>query len=143
MRFLALHVDFFKSTVTQRGRSRMVEEVTQKETELQEGLVILVCTEKEDEAAPSRVAERAAAELLSLARQLKVQRAVLHPFAHLFCQPSEPQVAIQILDRVCQQLQGAGIATVRTPFGWFNTLELRAKGHPLSRVARMVTAGDA
>jgi threonyl-tRNA synthetase len=27
---------------------------------------------------------------------------------------------------------------VRTPFGWFNTLDIQAKGHPLSRVARVI-----
>ena len=33
------------------------------------------------------------------------------------------------------------LQTYRTPFGWFSTLQIDAKGHPLSRVARIVTAG--
>lgn len=35
-------------------------------------------------------------------------------------------------------LHVAGHTVTRTPFGWFNTLDLQAKGHPLSRVARSV-----
>ena len=31
----------------------------------------------------------------------------------------------------------------RTPFGWFNILDIRAKGHPLSRVARTIGAEEA
>jgi len=32
-----------------------------------------------------------------------------------------------------------GFEALRTPFGWFNTLELKAKGHPLSRIAKKIT----
>ena len=35
-------------------------------------------------------------------------------------------------------LRERGIEAIRTPFGWFNTLEMKAKGHPLSRVARVI-----
>jgi hypothetical protein len=31
----------------------------------------------------------------------------------------------------------------RTPFSWLNALEIRAKDHPLSRVARTVSAKEA
>jgi hypothetical protein len=31
-----------------------------------------------------------------------------------------------------------GYAVEQSAFGWFNRLEIKAKGHPLSRVARQV-----
>ena len=86
------------------------------------------------------MAERASAEIASLAAQLKAATVVLHPFAHLFAELAAPQLAIDILSRTQQALTRAGLATIRTPFGWFNALQIDAKGHPLSRVARTVTA---
>jgi threonyl-tRNA synthetase len=75
-----------------------------------------------------------------LTEQLKVRTVVLHPFAHLFAALSTPEVAIEVLSRTQQELVAAGLCCYRTPFGWFNTLQIDAKGHPLSRVARSVTA---
>ncbi|MER3406462.1 MAG: hypothetical protein C4289_15920 [Chloroflexota bacterium] len=63
---------------------------------------------------------------------------VLHSFAHLFAELAEPTTAVQVLDLVRARLEQQGYAVTRTPFGWFNTLEIKAKGHPLSRVARTV-----
>ena len=50
---------------------------------------------------------------------------------------AEPGTPIE----TCPRCGGSGQlrAVTRTPFGWFNTLEIRAKGHPLSRVARTIT----
>jgi threonyl-tRNA synthetase len=31
-----------------------------------------------------------------------------------------------------------GYNTLRPPFGWFNEIELKAKGHPLSRISRII-----
>ena len=49
-------------------------------------------------------------------------------------------VAIDVLSRTQQALSAASLRAYRTPFGWFNTLQIDAKGHPISRVARMVNA---
>jgi hypothetical protein len=77
-----------------------------------------------------------------IATQLKVATIILHPFAHLFGELSAPEVAINVLSCTQQALINAGLQTYRTPFGWFNTLQIDAKGHPLSRVARIVTADE-
>ncbi len=42
------------------------------------------------------------------------------------------------LKNVAYSLEVKGYVVVRIPFGWFNELEMRAKGHPLSRIARMI-----
>ncbi len=62
----------------------------------------------------------------------------LHSFAHLFVELSSPQVARQVLDRIQAMLAEQGYAVEQSAFGWFNRLEIKAKGHPLSRVARQV-----
>lgn len=140
MRFLAWHVDYFKCRITEKGRSPVVEEYDDPETVAAEALLVLASVEKEDEAAPERVAAKAVAEIAAHASNLKAQTVVLHPFAHLFGQLSRPAVAVQVLKIIEEGLRARGLVVFRTPFGWFNTLEIQAKGHPLSRIARTVNA---
>jgi len=142
MRFLAWHVDYFRCCVTERGRSPLVEAYDDPETVAEDALLVLASVEKEDEAAPEAVARRATAEIAAHAANLKVQIVVLHPFAHLFGQLSQPAVAVQVLQLVEEGLRSEGLTAIRTPFGWFNTLDIRAKGHPLSRVARTVSVEE-
>lgn len=140
MRLLIWHVNSFSSTVTQKGRSPLVEAVPpgERTTAVGEALLVLASVERGDERAPELVAGGAASEIDALARQLKVGTVVLHSFAHLFAELAEPATAVQVLDLVRARLEQQGYAVRRTPFGWFNTLEIKAKGHPLSRVARIV-----
>jgi threonyl-tRNA synthetase len=140
MRFLILHVNSFCCTVTTKGRSKVYETFENPITRVEEALIILTSVERGDERAPDVVAKRAGAEIVKLAEQLKVKTVVLHPFAHLFAELGTPEVAIDVLSRTQQELTNAGLHSYRTPFGWFNTLQIDAKGHPLSRVARSVTA---
>jgi len=140
MRFLVLHVNSFCCTITTKGRSKVYEEYDDPVTRVDEALVILASVEQGDERAPERVARQASAEIVKLAAQLKVTTAVLHPFAHLFAVLSTPEVAIDVLCRTQQTLTDAGLHVYRTPFGWFNALQIDAKGHPISRVARIVSA---
>jgi len=110
-----------------------------KTTEVSEALLVLATVEKTD-LMPEKVSEKVVVEIAQLARKLKVGTVVLHPFAHLFGDLSSPEVAVKTLKLIEEGLTREGFKVVRTPFGWFNTLELRAKGHPLSRVARIVVA---
>ena len=118
-----------------------MEEYDDPETVAEDALLVLASVEKGDEAAPEMVARRAAAEIAAHAASLKVKTIVLHPFAHLFGKLSRPATAVRVLQAVEEGLRAKGLVVARTPFGWFNTLDIRAKGHPLSRVARIITAG--
>lgn len=138
MRFVMMHVNRFRSCITEKGRSKTVEPPDPRETSVGESLVVLVSVEAGDEENPGEAAQRAAAEIEKNARNLKVGTIVLHPFAHLFAELGPPEAAIGIMDRVRDILTERGLDAVRTPFGWFNTLEIDAKGHPYSRVARKV-----
>jgi len=142
VRFLILHVNNFCCTITTKGRSKVYEEYEDPVTRVEEALVVLASVERGDERAPALVAQRTGMEIIKLAIQLKVTTVVLHPFAHLFAELSAPEAAIDMLSRTQQELINAGLQSYRTPFGWFNTLQIDAKGHPLSRVARIVTADN-
>ncbi len=134
MRLLKLHMDYFQSKITKKGRSKVVENFTNPETTVHEALIVLTSVEKRDETSPGLVSEKAVEEVAKLAHNLKVRTIVLHPFAHLFGTLSNPRTAIEVLKMVEEKLSKRGFHVIRTPFGWFNTLELKAKGHPLSRV---------
>jgi threonyl-tRNA synthetase len=140
MRILMLHVDHFSSTITEKGRSKIVEIPASKTFVVEEALLILVSVEKQDELNPDHVAKKAVDEISKLANQLKVRVIVLHPFAHLFAEMSSPEIALETLKFAEEGLIQCGFNVTRTPFGWFNTLELKAKGHPLSRVARIISS---
>ena len=143
MRLLILHVDRFAYTVTDAARSRLREPVTEPTHAVEEGLLALASVEQVDAAAPDEVAERAATEIALLAGQLGAVRVVLHPFAHLFGEPSAPAVAVAVLDATKVRLEAAGFDVHRSPFGWFTRWDLQAKGHPLSRVGRIVRPAGA
>ena len=137
MRLLIWHVDSFAAEPTERGRSR-VADAQPPTVNIGEGLVVFAQSEKADEAEPEAVADRAAEAIARVASQLKVTTVALHSFAHLFGDLSDPAVARQVLHAVQGRLEARDLTVAQTAFGWFNRLDLRAKGHPLSRQARQV-----
>lgn len=137
MRLLIWHVDGFAAEPTERGRSRVADAVPPT-VSIADGLVVFAQGEKTDEAEPDAVAERAAEAIGRVAAQLKVTTVVLHSFAHLFGELSDPAVARSVLHTTQARLEARGLTVHQTAFGWFNRLDLRAKGHPLSRQARQV-----
>lgn len=141
MRVLIWHCDRFKSEVTEKGRSPLREEITGRIIETANCLLVYTACEKCDEADPQTVVDRAMAEITKLARQLKVETIVVHSFAHLFVELASAQTAFDMLKGLEAKLCDEGFTAFRTPFGWFNTLEIKAKGHPISRVAREIRAG--
>ncbi len=140
MRLLMLHVDYFKCEITEKGRSKLVEEYKSPVTEVKEAVIVLSAVEKQDGTNYEEVAGKVANAIAEIADKLKTKTIVLHPFAHLFGELAAPQIAIEALKIIESNLVQKGFNVIRTPFGWFNTLEFKAKGHPLSRVARIITA---
>ncbi len=137
MRLLIWHVDGFVAEPTERGRSPVADAEPQT-VRVEDALVAFAAVEKKDEAEPEATAERAAAAIAQVAKQLGARTIVLHSFAHLFVELSTPAIAQQALAATQTRLEADGYSVSQTAFGWFNRLELRAKGHPLSRVARQV-----
>ncbi|HEX9035933.1 MAG TPA: threonyl-tRNA synthetase editing domain-containing protein [Ktedonobacterales bacterium] len=137
MRLLIWHVDSFTAEPTERGRSKIADSEPQVAT-VTDGLVVFAAVEKSDEADVEGVAARAAEAITTVARQLGAHDVLLHSFAHLFVELSAPAAARDVLNAIQALLEADGYAVSQSAFGWFNRLEMRAKGHPLSRVARQV-----
>ena len=138
MRLLMWHVDAFTAEPTERGRSPVAEENPHAVT-IDEGLVVFVASEQADETDADAVVARATQAVTQMARQVGTQTVVLHSFAHLFVEKlAAPATARELLRRMQETLATEGFAVSQSAFGWFNRLDLRAKGHPYSRVARRV-----
>jgi threonyl-tRNA synthetase len=140
VRLLILHVSRFACTATQKGRSKIVEPLAEKTSVFEDGLLVLASAEAGDGCARSVVVVEAATEVARLAAQLGARRALVHPFAHLFGEPAPIETAVGLLEGLRGELEQRGLEASRSPFGWFFSWELSAKGHPLSRVARRFQA---
>ncbi len=137
MRFLAWHVDYVRAEPTERGRSGLVEDA--KPVRAENALLVFASFEKSDESHQSEVTDKAVAEIATLAGQLKITSIVLNPFAHLFAEPSTPQAARDMLAQIYTRLSEKNFEVQRLAFGMFYELELKAKGHRLSRIARSIS----
>ncbi len=139
MRILMWHVDYFKATLTQRGRSPLVEENNPSTIEANEAIVVFTSVEKIDESKPELIVQKTVDEIQKICLQLKVNIIVIHSFAHLFSDHlADPPIALDVMKKIVVKLNELSFTTYRTPFGWFNALEIKAKGHPLSRIGRKI-----
>src|SRR4051812_16048786 len=100
MRLLMFHVDSFTCTLTEKGRSPLVERPTAPSSHMDEGLLVLVSAESTDQEGPDSVAAGAASEIVRLAGQVKTHDVMLLPFAHLFAEPCPPAEALSLIDNV-------------------------------------------
>ena len=139
MRFLSFHVDYFRHKVTKKGRSKVIEEILEenKENQVDNALVLFISMEKSDEA-KTEIIEKGINEIEKITKQLKVSTIVIIPFAHLFGQLSSLEFAFESFKKIESLLKSKDYSVLRLPFGWFHELEIKAKGHPLSRISRIV-----
>ena len=139
MRFLSFHVDYFRYKVTKKGRSKVIEEITEdnREAQIKNALVLFISTEKRDEE-NSEILKKSIIEIEKITNQLKISNIVIVPFAHLFGQLSTIEFSFEFFKKIESKLKMMDYSVLRLPFGWFNELEMKAKGHPLSRISRII-----
>ena len=139
MRFLSFHVDYFRYKVTKKGRSKVIEEITEdnRENQIKNALVLFISTEKRDEE-NSEILKKSIIEIEKITNQLKISNIVIVPFAHLFGQLSTIEFSFEFFKKIELELKMMDYSVLRLPFGWFNELEMKAKGHTLSRISRII-----
>lgn len=138
MRFLSFHCENFRYKTTKRSRSSIFEELNDnnKENELDNVLLLFISVEKKDEDNPDFL-QKAVFEIEKITKQLKITNIVLLSFAHLFGKLSNPEFSLKSLIDL-ENILNEKYVILRPPFGWFNELEIKAKGHPLSRISRKI-----
>ena len=140
MRLLLIHADHLEFEAKQP--TPVAEEVPEglRSGRVEEALVAFTAVEAEDEVNVEGVAKNAAGEIAGVFEQVKAERVVLYPYAHLSPSLASPAAAVRALDLTAGELRARGLEVLRLPFGWYKAFKLSCKGHPLSELSRTVSA---
>ncbi len=139
LRILQLHSNFIEYTPIEKEIA-MAEESEKKKQRLEELAVLFTCVEKGDDEA---VARKAVEEVKSSLKQLKVNRVLIYPYAHLSSNLAKPVNALKVIKAMEKYAKEAGIETHRTPFGWCKQFSISIKGHPLAEQSKVVLSTEA
>jgi threonyl-tRNA synthetase len=140
VRLLLVHADRFEY----EAREKAVKEPepldeSHKKGALENGLVVFSTVEKNDEQEPEQIATNAASSIEEVLGWLKTKRVMVYPYAHLSTSLASREPAISILKALEEKLAQKGYEVSRSPFGWYKSFTITAKGHPLSELSRTIT----
>ncbi len=140
MRLLLVHADRFEY----EAREKAVKEPepldeSHKRGALENGLVVFSTVEKNDEQEPEQIATNAASSIEEVLGWLKTKKVMVYPYAHLSTSLASREPAIAILKALEERLAQKGYEVSRSPFGWYKSFTITAKGHPLSELSRTIT----
>ena len=135
MRILQLHTNYIEYTPIKKEIPNP-EPTTKTPTRLEDILVLFTCIETEDTEA---TAKQATNEIKKSLQQLKTNRILIYPYAHLSNNLAKPAQALNILKTIETQTKKAKIETHRSPFGWNKQFTISIKGHPLAEQLHIIT----
>jgi len=140
LRLLLVHADRFEY----EAREKAVKEPepldeSHKKGALENGLVVFSTVEKNDEQEPEQIATNAASSIEEVLGWLKTKKVMVYPYAHLSTSLASREPAISILKALEEKLAQKGYEVSRSPFGWYKSFTITAKGHPLSELSRTIT----
>ncbi len=136
MRILQLHSNYIVYKPVKKEIS-IAEEAAKEENRLEEVVVLFTAIEEGDNAA---TAKKAVDDVQMFLQNLKVNRILIYPFAHLSSNLSKPSEALKLIKDMEAYAKQKGIETYRAPFGWNKQFTISIKGHPLAEQARAYTA---
>ncbi|WIM46667.1 threonine--tRNA ligase [Methanosarcina mazei] len=137
MQLLLIHSDYIEyETKKQTPVAEKIEE-SLKSGRLEEALTAFTAVESVDEANPEEAIKKAVSEIEKVAAQVKTNRIMLYPYAHLSSDLSSPKVAVLVLKGMEAALSSR-YEVKRAPFGWYKAFTVSCKGHPLSELSRSI-----
>ena len=141
MKFLSLHVDYIRFKPLKKALKK-IDDITEKEKEGQEtkeALAVLVAVEKVDKNV-DEVVKEFVKNVKDIAGQVKADKIVLYPYAHLSSNLASPELAIEVMKKANKELR-KDFEVVHAPFGYYKEFEVKVKGHPLSELSREINIG--
>jgi threonyl-tRNA synthetase len=140
MKLLFIHAD----SITFEAKSPAVKPIPPLDSKLAKGeakeaLVVFYAVEDEDAKNGEEIVKRAMVEIKDVLGQVKAERVVLYPYAHLSNRLAKPEAARAIGELLNEAAKDLGVPIVAAPFGYYKAFTLQAKGHPLSELSRTVT----
>ena len=137
MQLLLIHSDYIEyETKKQTPVAEKIED-SLKSGRLEEALTAFMAVESADETNPEETIGKAVSEIEKVASQVKTDRIMLYPYAHLSSDLSSPKVAVNVLKGIEAALS-AKYEVKRAPFGWYKAFKISCKGHPLSELSRTI-----
>ncbi len=132
MRILQLHSDYiiFKPI---KKEIPIAEETKKEENRIEEVVVLFTAVEEGDKKV---TAKKAIDDLQIFLQNLKVNRILIYPFAHLSGNLSKPSEALRLVKDMEAYAKQKGLETYRAPFGWTKQFTISIKGHPLAEQSR-------
>jgi len=139
MRILQLHSNYIVYTPVKKEIS-IAEEASKEEHRVEEVVVLFTAIEEGDSAI---IAKKAIDDVQVFLQNLKVNRILIYPFAHLSSNLSKPSEALKLIKDMEAYAKQKGIETHRAPFGWNKQFTLAIKGHPLAEQSRFYAPTEA
>ncbi|HIH37037.1 MAG TPA: threonine--tRNA ligase, partial [Methanocellales archaeon] len=137
MQLLLIHSDYIEYGVQKDTPVAEEIEDERRKGRMEEVLVAFIAVESVDETDPTDVANQAAEEIKKVANQVKAERVLVYPYAHLSSDLSSPKVAVEVLQKIEEKLK-SDLEVARAPFGWYKSFKISCKGHPLSELSRTI-----
>jgi len=134
LRILQLHSNFIEYTPIKKEVA-IAEETQRKTNRLDDIVVLFTCVEEGDN---ETVAKQAIDEVKDALQQLKAEKILIYPYAHLSSNLAKPSAALAILKTMEKYAKAKGIESYRSPFGWNKQFTLSIKGHPLAEQLREI-----
>jgi threonyl-tRNA synthetase len=139
MRILQLHSNYIVYKPVKKEIS-IAEDAAKEENRFEEVVVLFTAIEEGDRAV---TAKKAIDDVHAFLQNLKVNRILIYPFAHLSSNLSKPSEALKIIKDMEAYAKQKGIETYRAPFGWTKQFTLAIKGHPLAEQSRFYPPAEA
>lgn len=135
MRILQLHSDYIEYEPVKKEIPG-AEEAEKKPKRFEDIVVLFTCVEMGD---TEVIAKKAMDETKEFLKNLKADRILLYPYAHLSTNLAKPEAALAVMKSMEKYSNELGIKTFRAPFGWCKRFSISVKGHPLAEQSRQIS----
>ncbi len=132
MKILQFHVDWIEWKPVKKEID-FAEDVETSPVKVDNALVLFVSVEPSDNA---EVSKRVIEDAKKFMEQMKVEKLVIYPFAHLSSELAEPIQALKVIKSLVDEAKKQGLRVFQAPFGWNKALSLSVKGHPLAESSK-------
>ena len=142
MQMLLIHSDYIEYET--KKKTKLAEEISDdmKAGRLEEVLTAMIAVEKCDETNTRGTIDASVSQIKNTLEQVKSNRVMVYPYAHLSASLSSPDVGIEILKGIEAALKLEGFVVKRAPFGWYKSFKISCKGHPLSELSKRIVVDE-
>lgn len=135
MKILLVHCDSLEWEPVKKAIKSAEELSDEKPVKVEDCLVVFSAVEKPDEKNPEKIVEEYVKNVKDVARQVKADKIVVYPYAHLSSNLSSVEIGLKVLKGAEEALK-KDFKVWRAPFGWYKKFNIVSKGHPLSELSR-------